>query len=85
MALFIGGRADGRRMNVDKGVRYIRLPYHRPLRAFEITGKEPVEETLIMNIENYVQTFDGVFVHEELECRDVIQLLVRGYRNEGGK
>lgn len=83
MALFIGGRADGRRMAVEGNARYVRVPYHLPMRVSEL--RDEPEMTLTMPIENYVEVMRGVYVHEELNRLDPIQLLIEGYRHETSK
>lgn len=84
MALFIGGRSDGRRMDLqDRHVKYVRLPIMKPIKVCERLDEN--EETLKMDVENYVRVYGDIYVHESLERVDLIKLLSAGYRNEGFK
>lgn len=79
MALFIGGQADGRRMEVKYEERRIRLPYIRPMRASVSASESIIGE---MHVEEYVLAYKGIYIHESLKERDLLKLLASGYRHE---
>lgn len=82
MALFIGGQADGRRMDLEGTPPYARLPYRRPLPSSSLEALNGREETLKMEIENYHHIYRDIYVHESLAHKDLFDLLVAGYRQE---
>lgn len=80
MALFIGGQADGRRMRLEREEPYVRLPYIEPINVHaKLTPEEIMGE---MRLEEYVRAYEGIYVHSSLDRRDLIDLLVQGYRHE---
>lgn len=84
--LLVGGPCDGRRIKADGRPKVYYLPRTNRLDLSIEPPRYPEEAVYMAQVtEEYVRTYDNVYVHHSIRDLDVVGLLTAGYRCEIGK